>query len=214
VRVLAVDLVGWGLGDRLTEGYSFAYLADFVREFQDALSLSSSHIVGHSMGGWVASVFAYESPERVDRLALVASGGVARRTIPQMTEFQPPTHDAVVDRVAAIPGLSSAEAADWAEYEWANIGAPGALDSYRKILDHMNNPETRNRYNTVRRLEKVRAETLVVWGTTDATNSLELGELTAASVPNSKFVTIDCGHMVPAEAPEEFNAVLGDVLAG
>src|SRR6266571_9519447 len=87
VRVLAVDFLGWGLGDRLDLEYSFAYLVDFVREFQDAIGLPKSNIVGHSMGGWVASVFAYESPERVNKLVLVASGGTATRTLPSMTQF-------------------------------------------------------------------------------------------------------------------------------
>ena len=73
-RNIAPDFVGWGTGDRLEQGYSFAYLVDFVREFQDALGLASTHVVGHSMGGWIASLFAYESPNRVDRLALTASG--------------------------------------------------------------------------------------------------------------------------------------------
>src|SRR5487761_482472 len=93
LRVIAVDFVGWGLGDRLEQGYSFAYLVDFVREFQDAIGLASSNIVGHSMGGWIASLFAYESPERVNKLVLSASGGAATRTIAQMTEFQPPSKD-------------------------------------------------------------------------------------------------------------------------
>jgi pimeloyl-ACP methyl ester carboxylesterase len=212
LRVLAVDLVGWGVGDRLEQGYSFAYLVDFVREFQDALGLSSSHVVGHSMGGWVASVFAYESPERVDRLVLVASGGAARRTISQMTEFQPPSYDDILARISGIPGLSAEEAADWAAYDWANIQVPGGLESYRNILAHMNNAETRNRYNTLRRLEKVQAETLVVWGTDDATNALELGELTAETVPDARLVTFSCGHMVPSEVPAEFNTAVADFL--
>jgi pimeloyl-ACP methyl ester carboxylesterase len=77
LRVLAPDFPGWGPGDQLELGYSFAYLADFVREFQDALGLENSHIAGHSMGGWVSSVLAYESPQRVGKLVLVASGGMA-----------------------------------------------------------------------------------------------------------------------------------------
>lgn len=208
LRVLAVDFVGWGTGDRLGQGYSFAYLVDFVREFQDALGLASSNIVGHSMGGWVASLFAYESPERVDRLALTASGGVATRTIAQMTEFQPPTKQQTLDRIAALPGISPAEAADWAEYDWANMQTPGALESYRKILANMNVAETRSRYNTQRRLPLIQAETLVVWGTRDEVNHLDLGIKTAELIPRSRLVTFDCGHMVPHEEPDQLNRAL------
>lgn len=51
LRVLAPDFPGWGPGGQLELGYSFGYPADFIREFQDALGLENSHIVGHSMGG-------------------------------------------------------------------------------------------------------------------------------------------------------------------
>ena len=78
-----------------TSEYSFAYIVDFVREFQDALGIERSNIVGHSMGGWLASLFAYESPNRVNKLVLVGSGGTRTRTIPSMTEFQPPSQDQV-----------------------------------------------------------------------------------------------------------------------
>ena len=208
LRVIAVDFVGWGIGDRLEQGYSFAYLTDFVREFQDALGLGSTNIVGHSMGGWIASLFAYESPERVDRLALTASGGTATRTLAQMTEFQPPTKADTVARIAALPGIGETEALDWAEYDWANMQAPGALESYRKILANMNVAETRSRYNTLRRLPLIPAKTLVVWGTHDEVNDLALGQRTAELIPDSRLVTLDCGHMVPHEAPAELNEAL------
>src|SRR5437016_2368969 len=74
--VLAPDIVGWGMGDRLQQEYSFAYIVDFVREFQDALDIKRSNIVGQSMGGWIAGLFAYESPERVNKLVLVCAGGI------------------------------------------------------------------------------------------------------------------------------------------
>src|SRR5919198_1539743 len=74
LRVLAPDFPGWGYSDRLDREYSFAYLVDFVREFQDTLGIERAHLVGHSMGGWIASLLAYESPHRFDKLVLVASG--------------------------------------------------------------------------------------------------------------------------------------------
>ncbi len=210
LRVIAVDFVGWGVGDRLEQGYSFAYLVDFVREFQDALGIDSSNIVGHSMGGWIASLFAYESPQRVDRLALTASGGTATRTLAQMTEFEPPAKEDIYARIAALPGISESEARDWTEYDWTNIQTPGALESYRKILANMNVAETRSRYNTLRRLPRISAPTLVAWGTHDEVNDLSLGQKTAELIPDSRLVTFECGHMVPHEAPSELNEALLD----
>ena len=39
------------------------------------LGIEKANIVGHSMGGWLATLFGYESPDRVNKLVLVAAGG-------------------------------------------------------------------------------------------------------------------------------------------
>jgi pimeloyl-ACP methyl ester carboxylesterase len=213
VRVLAVDFLGWGLGDRLDLEYSFAYLVDFVREFQDALGLQKSNIVGHSMGGWVASVFAYESPSRVNKLVLVAAGGTATRTLPSMTEFKPPSRDDIrarLEQTVKAPGVDLDKLADEQVHR---TQIPGAVAAYQKILNHMNNGLTRTRYNTLRRLPFIMAPTLVIWGRQDATNALEMGENTAKLVPNAKLVVVeDCGHFIPTEKPDEFNKALLEFL--
>ena len=72
-RVLAPDMLGWGTGGRVQRHLAFPYLVEFLRQFQDALSIERSHLVGHSLGGWVSQIFSYESPQRVEQLVLVAS---------------------------------------------------------------------------------------------------------------------------------------------
>lgn len=212
-RVLAPDFVGWGKGDRLDLEYSFAYLVDFVREFQDALGIARSNIVGHSMGGWVATLFAYESPDRVNKLVLVASGGTATRTLPSMTEFQPPKREALRAQLQERVKAPDVDLDAMVEREMGKAAIPGAVEAYRKILSHMNNGLTRARYNTLRRLPLIKAPTLVLWGRQDSTNALEMGENTAKLVPNSKLVIVeDCNHFVPTERPAEFNKALLEFL--
>ena len=97
LRVIAVDALAWGKGEGwLQQEYSFAYLVDFLREFQDALGLERTNLVGHSMGGWIASLFGYESPHRLNKLVLVASGGAMPRQLRSMVEFKPPTRDEIL----------------------------------------------------------------------------------------------------------------------
>jgi pimeloyl-ACP methyl ester carboxylesterase len=193
--------------------YSFGYLADFVREFQDALGLARSHVVGHSMGGWVASVFAYESPNRVDKLVLVASGGTSTRTLRSMTEFTPPSRDDVRKGLEARVRAPGADLDALADADFAKTQVPGALDAYRKILRHMNDPANRQRYNTLRRLPLIQAPTLVVWGTADQTNALEMGEETARLIPGARLAVVEgCGHFIPTERPDELNRLLLEFL--
>jgi pimeloyl-ACP methyl ester carboxylesterase len=204
-RVLAPDFVGWGVGDRLKQGYSFARLVDFVREFQDGVGIGSCHVVGHSMGGWIASLLAYESPQRVDRLVLVGSGGVGQQTPHMMTEFQPPSLDAVQAALAARTRLAPAELAEWARYCWGNVQGADAVPSYLKIMQHMSEPETRTIYNTRRRLPYITSPSLVIWGAHDSVNGLDLGRETAKRIPHAELVILDCDHWLPVERPVEFN---------
>src|SRR3990172_755631 len=101
LRVLAVDALNWGPGDVLDLELSFAYLVDHVRELMDALGIERANVVGHSMGGWLATLFAYESPERVNKLVLVSAGGAATRNLASMVEWQPPAVNQLTARVRA-----------------------------------------------------------------------------------------------------------------
>jgi pimeloyl-ACP methyl ester carboxylesterase len=213
-RVLALDLIGWGRGDRLSQPYSFARLVDFIREFQDAVGVRRSHVVGHSMGGWLASLLGYESPERVDKLVLVGSGGTAQRTLPSMTQFEPPPLEAVTASLhEKNPGLDPAFAGEWARYAFDNVQRPDALPSYRALLSHMNEPENRRSYNTRRRLPLVTAPSLVVWGEKDPVNDLEMGKLTADLLPDSRLAVLEGGHNLPIEQPERFAGLVSSFLS-
>jgi len=214
LRVIAPDFVGWGTGDRLPIGYSFAYLVDFVREFQDALSLEKSHIVGHSMGGWIATVFAYESPERVDKLVLVAAGGVAPRTLHSMTHFEPPTREQLKAQLQARIKKEGVDFEALLDQQMKIAEQPSAVEAYRLILEHMNNGLTRQRYNTVRRLPHIKAKTLIVSGDGDTTNAPEMAEALHQGIVGSSLVMLrGCGHFVPTERPDEFNRALAEFLA-
>src|SRR5260370_28301115 len=73
-RVYALDLLGFGYSSRLESGdYSYSLYAEQVRQFMDALGLTTASVVGHSMGGGTAIQFAVQHPERVDKLILVDS---------------------------------------------------------------------------------------------------------------------------------------------
>lgn len=213
-RVLALESLGWGLGDRLNFEYSFAYLVDHVREVQDALGIAKSHVVGHSMGGWIASLLAYESPNRVDRLVLVASGGTATRPLATMVHFKAPTRDEIRAQLERSFAGSSLDIDRLVEQNVRKTENTEWVEAFGKIMAHMTNPLTRSRYNTLRRLPHITAPTLVIWGRDDQVNALEMGEETHRLIPNSRLLVFDdCGHGVPAERPNEFNRAVDEFLS-
>src|SRR5204862_4479049 len=76
-RVIAPDWLGFGKGVRvLDEGPTFELMMEHLRELMDHLELASANVVGHSMGGWGAAPFAYESPARVKKLMMMCTAGM------------------------------------------------------------------------------------------------------------------------------------------
>lgn len=212
LRVLAPDFPGWGPGDQLELGYSFAYLVDFVREFQDALGLPAAHVVGHSMGGWVGSLLTYESPQRVGRLVLVASGGMATRQLPAMGNWTPPGEQEIR---ASLSGLArrGVDVEPLVKERVSMAGDPERAERFGRMMAHMTHPETRRRYHMARRLPHIPNSTLVLWGTADTVNTIELGRETAQRLPHAEMKVFDgVGHGLPIERPEEFNQAVLDFL--
>jgi pimeloyl-ACP methyl ester carboxylesterase len=100
--VIAPDLLGHGKSDKPRADYSAAAYANGMRDLLSVLDIERVTIIGHSLGGGVAMQFAYQFPHLVDRLILVAAGGVTKDVN-------------VVFRLASLP---------WAARRWRCCGCP------------------------------------------------------------------------------------------
>jgi pimeloyl-ACP methyl ester carboxylesterase len=77
-RVILPDLPGHGLSGRPDAPYTLAWYADTLRGLMDALEVEHASVVGHSFGGGIAQWMLLEQPSRIERLVLVAPGGLGR----------------------------------------------------------------------------------------------------------------------------------------
>lgn len=77
-RVVAVDLPGHGGSTKEVGDGRVGAFAPWLSRVLDALDLPRVHVVGHSMGGFVALELARAAPERVASLSLIAPAGVGR----------------------------------------------------------------------------------------------------------------------------------------
>src|SRR5215210_2789649 len=75
-RVVAPDLLGHGASAKPRGDYSLGAYATGIRDLMIALEYPKATVVGHSLGGGVAMQFAYQFPERCERLVLMSSGGL------------------------------------------------------------------------------------------------------------------------------------------
>ena len=92
--MIAPDLLGHGRSEKPRADYSVAGFANGMRDLLSVLEVDRVTVVGHSLGGGVAAQFAYQFPDRCERLVLVGSGGVGRTVSPLL-------------RVAAVPGIEA-----------------------------------------------------------------------------------------------------------
>ena len=78
-RVYAVDIIGEaGNSEEYRPDLSSDAFALWMKDVLDALGLKKTILIGNSLGGWMALKFATAYPERVSRLILIASAGLAQ----------------------------------------------------------------------------------------------------------------------------------------
>ena len=85
--LLALDFAGHGFSSHRPEASRY-YLPDHLFDLDAALDImgwDSCHIIGHSMGGGIASCFAAALPERVNRLVLLDAAGILTLPVDQVT---------------------------------------------------------------------------------------------------------------------------------
>lgn len=73
MRILCPDLPGWGASGKPTGDYSVEFYHQSLLAFLDALDIGRVALVGHSMGGLIATSFALLHPERIERLVTVCA---------------------------------------------------------------------------------------------------------------------------------------------
>lgn len=91
--VIAPDLLGHGLSDKPRGDYSVAAYANGMRDLLTVLGVERATVMGHSFGGGVAMQFAYQYPERCERLVLVSPGGIAHEVNPLLRLASAPLAD-------------------------------------------------------------------------------------------------------------------------
>ncbi|GAC1436485.1 MAG: hypothetical protein NVSMB51_07950 [Solirubrobacteraceae bacterium] len=102
--VIAPDLLGHGGSDAPRDGdYSPAGHAGRIRDLMNALGHERVSVVGHSLGGAIALSFAYQYPERVERLTLISAGGFGPELNPGLRAASLPGSGPLVRALGSAP---------------------------------------------------------------------------------------------------------------
>lgn len=201
--VHAPELPGYGesTGEELLED-----MLDFTLhgwDAVDALGPARPALVGHSMGGMIAAEMACVAPERPAKLALVAPLGiwVDEHPVPDVFGMLPHQQPEVLFADPAAGAAAMTRGSDFTDQQALLdffIGNAKRLGTSGKILFPIPNRRLS------KRLYRLRAETLLVWGAEDRLVTTE--PYTARwqdLVPHARVVTVpSAGHMVTVEQPD------------
>jgi len=232
-HVLALDQLGFGKGTRdVKEGPTFELVLEHLREFMDTVGVRQANIAGHSMGGWMAAHFAYQSPDRVKKLAMLNAAGLNVQISPGvggMTQVPP------VEKIAGQvkhglfdqASLTAEQIDHFAKMQHEMLSQPNGLNSLAGLLHIMQTPDLRARYMLHRRLAHIKVPSLVLWGTGDVMDPYPTwtqeydklhGDMSKSSkpwvIPGAKYVMVKTGHNTHWEMPEFTVNLLTDFFKG
>lgn len=221
-RVIALDVLGAGESEKPEEAdYSVFAQARRVKRLLDELQVDRAVLVGNSYGGGIALAFAQDWPDRTERLVLIDSvcypedipAYVRLCRIPWLSEQVACILPVEMMTEAAL----SKNYADPARVKPDEIGAyVGELDppERRKALIRTVRalvPDDSSEF--LRRLSRVEARTLILWGDKDATRPVEHGRRLQKDLPNATLEVLEgVGHMPNQEVPERVNRLVVDFL--
>lgn len=231
-RVVVPDQIGFGKSDKPDLHYSFHQLARNTRRMLDTLGIQRAVVVGHSMGGMLATRFALLYPETTEKLVLENPIGLEdyRVGVPFQT----------IDQAEATERNSTEASIRKYHATYYPHGYPAAHDQWLlPLVAQTRSPDFSKvaRANALTfdmiyqqpvcyEFSRVRAPTLLIIGQDDRTvvgkglikdpkvvaamgQYPELGRRTAAQIPGAKLVPIaSVGHIPHLEATPQFLAAL------
>lgn len=225
--VIAPDLLGHGESAKPLGDYSLGAYANLVRDLLAALDAGPGTLVGHSLGGGVALQFAYQYPERCERLVLVSSGGLGREVHPILRAAALPGAELVLPwlSVAAARGIAALvnlvaligwqESADLEE-TWRSFVALGDRQARRAFLRTVRSViDLRGQYvSAIDRLYLARdLPMLILWGKRDPLIPVRHAYRTHALLPGSRLEVFPrAGHYPYLDDPERFASILLDFI--
>ena len=188
----------------------------------DAVGIEQAHLVGHSLGGGIALHTNFQYPERVGRLALLASGGLGRElrmllrvtTLPGSSVALAGLLDARLDRLWERLGWVRAHEATYLEKKEmrALLAQPEHRWAFLSMLRGVSNI-TGQTVSAVEHFALFTQPVLLIWGDADRTIPLIHGQRAARALKRAHLEVLPgCGHYPHLEQPQKVAALLENFL--
>lgn len=216
-RCVVFDNRGAGRSSKPDYPYTMPMFADDTVGLMDALGIDNAHIVGVSMGGYIAQQIAVSYPEKVRSLVLISThfGG---------TSFVPQENRTLAMMFASPTETISQEEA--LEMRYSVAYSPRFVQENRSLLQqigewleqnpqpvyarlHQASASVGSAFNLEAEVKQVSAPTLILQGTDDLMIPPKNAEMLADSISTSRLVLVEGGpHMIIFEQHEKINSAI------
>lgn len=174
-------------------------LAEHVAEFVTFKGFKGVHVLGNSLGGHIALLYAMAHPEQIKSIILTGSSGLFESAMG--TSFpKRGDYEYIKKKTEATfhnPEVASKELVD----EVYDI-----VNDRNKAIRIIATSKSAVRHNLGENLHQIKAPTLLIWGKEDQVTPAFVGEKFHELIPHSKlFFVNECGHAPMMEHPTQFN---------
>lgn len=197
--VYAPSHPGFGESDNPDWLDSMSDLAYFYLDVIDQLNLNDIHLVGNSLGGWLASEIAVRSSDRLKTLTLVSAAGLRVKGVPMgdifMWSEEERARNTFFDQTLAEQRLGANLSDAEKDIALQNFFTTGKLSWNPRF----HNPDL------IKWLHRIKVPTMILWGDADKIFPPAYGEAYKAAIPGSELRIIpQCGHLPHQEKLSDF----------
>ena len=212
-RNIVLDLPGFGRSDKPADAqYNLDFFVSRLTAFLEVIGVSRCTLLGNSLGGAIALGQALARPELVERLILMAPGGVEERE----TYFRMKGIRRMVDTYAAGPmGVEQMRHVMALQLYDASLLDDALLAERAAVAA----TQPANLFSTMmvpdmtERLHELQCPILGFWGINDNFNPASGAMKILEHAPQARFIMLNrCGHWVQVEHTARFNRSCIDFL--
>ncbi|XP_060622133.1 monoacylglycerol lipase ABHD6-like [Anolis sagrei] len=228
LHLICVDMPGHeGTTRSSLDDYSIEGQVKRIHQFVECIHLNRKpfHLIGTSMGGNVAGVYAAHYPAEVGSLTLICPAG-----LPQMTEskfvkqLQEMKTSQNIERIPLIPSTPEEMGEMLKLCSYVRFKVPQQIlqglvdvriphnDFYRKLFLEITSEKSRNSLHE--NMSKIKAATQIIWGKQDQVLDVSGADILAKAIPDCQIQVLEnCGHTVVVERPRKTAKLLLEFLA-
>lgn len=213
---IAIDLPGFGESDKPEKmTYAIEQFRDIITSFLTEIHINNEEIslIGHSLGGYIASEMAIQNKKNIGKLVLIDSSGMLEKPTTILEEYfqaaMNPTQENVrkaFEKMVSDPKRIPQQLVDGFIHR---INMPNAKHAFKSTL--VNSATTQIGLERLRKLSDI--PTLILWGANDRVIPLEHSKFFNESIEDSILEIIeDAGHAPFAEKPDQVCKLLKNFL--